>query len=169
MLLLNSKRGQIQNYLAVIIFLFGFAIITIIAALLMANIKTSFQSAGLYTGVLEETGDDFISALNLYDKIMVLVMVVLIIGVGLTSFRINTAPAFFIVTLIMGTFLGFVSYFFNYVFIQTVSQPVFTATIVAFPLTILICTNLHWVALVAMVVGSITLYAKKPATLDTLE
>ena len=30
--------------------------------------------------------------------------------------------------------------------------------------TLLICTNLHWVALAAFVIGSITLYAKKPTS-----
>ena len=89
-------------------------------------------------------------------------MIALIIGVGLTSFRLNTAPAFFIVTIIMGMFMGVVSYFFNYIFSQIVSDAAFATTIVFFPRTILICTNLHWIALVCLVVGSITLYGKKP-------
>lgn len=82
-------------------------------------------------------------------------------GVGLTSFKLNTAPAFFIVTFVMGIFLGFVSYFFNFLFQNLVSDAVFSTTLLLFPRTLLICTNFHWISLIVMVVGSITLYAKK--------
>jgi len=160
--LLGSKKGQIQNYLAVVIFLFGFGLISIFATLLWVNMIQGFTDAGYYDGEMESTGNAFLTALQLYDYIMVLVMVALIIGVGVTSFRLNTAPAFFIVTIIMGIFMGFVSYFFNYIFSQIVSDASFAAVIVFFPRTIIICTNLHWVALAALIIGSVTLYGKRP-------
>ena len=160
--LLGSKKGQIQNYLAVVIFLFGFGLISIFATLLWVNMIQGFTTAGYYSGEMESTGNAFLVALQLYDYIMVLVMVALIIGVGVTSFRLNTAPAFFIVTIIMGIFMGFVSYFFNYIFSQIVSDASFAAVIVFFPRTIIICTNLHWVALAALIIGSVTLYGKRP-------
>lgn len=160
--LLNSKKGQIQNYIAVVVFLFGFGIISILATLIWVNMISEFTAAGYYTGAMETAGDSFLAALQLYDYIIVFVMVALIIGVGLTSFRLNTAPAFFIVTIIMGMFMGVVSYFFNYIFSQIVSEEVFASVIVFFPRTIMIGTNLHWIALVCLVIGSITLYGKKP-------
>ena len=92
---------------------------------------------------------------------MVLLMVFLILGIGLTSFRLATSTAFFIITFITGIFWGLVSYFFNFVFIQLVSPDVFSAALGAFPRTMLINTNLHWVMLASIIVGSITLYAKK--------
>ena len=158
----GSKKGQIYNYLAVVVFLFGFGIISILATLLWTNMITEFTVAGYYTDELASTGNAFLTALQLYDYIIVFVMIALIIGVGLTSFRLNTSPAFFIVTIIMGMFMGIVSYFFNYIFSQIVSDVAFATTIVFFPRTIMICTNLHWVALVCLVVGSITLYGKRP-------
>jgi len=160
--LLSSKKGQVHNYIAVVVFLMGFGLISIIATLIWVNMINEFTTTGIYTGVIESTGNAFLSALQLYDYIIVFIMIALIIGVGLTSFRLNTSPGFFIVTIIMGMFMATVSYFFNYIFSQIVSQDVFAATVVMFPRTILICTNLHWVALVALIVGSITLYAKKP-------
>ena len=44
---------------------------------------------------------------------------------------------------------------------SAVSYSIFSAVIVSFPKTILICTNLHWVMLAMMVIGSITLYGKR--------
>lgn len=161
MCLLKSKRGQIQNYIAVIIVLFIFAIMSMIATVIYLGIITAFTDAGLYTGIIATTGNSFLSALRLYDSIIVLLMVVLIIGVGVTSFKLNTAPRFFIVSIIMAVFMGFVSFFFSFMFKEIVSDATFTTVYALFPNSILICTNLHWVALVTFVVGSITLYAKK--------
>ena len=42
-----------------------------------------------------------------------------------------------------------------------VSDATFTATVAAFPRTMIINTNLHWVALAAIIIGSISLYGKK--------
>ncbi len=159
--LLNSKKGQTENYLAVVIVLFTFVFFSMLGTVLFLRFKTAFIDAGLYVGVIESTGESFLAAFQMYDYITVIVMIVLIIGVALTSFKLNTAPAFFIVTLIMGVFLGYVSYFFSYMFIQIISEDAFDAVLIMFPRSILICTNLHWIGLVAMVIGSITLYAKR--------
>lgn len=161
MCLLKFKKGQVQNYIAIVIVLFTFAIMSMIATVIFLGLRTAFIDAGIYTGVIETTGNSFLSALRLYDSILVLLMVVLIIGVGITSFKLNTAPRFFIVTLIMASFMGFVAYFFSFLFKEMVSDSAFATAYALFPNSILVCTNLHWVALVALVVGSITLYAKR--------
>lgn len=159
-----SRKGQIQNYLVVIVFLFVMGFINILAFYLHSQFIDAFTAAGIYTGVIAETGAKFASALQLYDWVILLIMIALIISVALTSFRLSTSPAFFIITIFMAVFLGAISYFFNYMFQQLVSQPFFAATLLFFPRTILIGTNLHWIGLVALVVGSITLYAKKDSS-----
>ena len=156
-----NKNGQARNYLAVVMFLVGFGLISIIALLIYNSFIDGFTTAGMYTGVVASTGNSFLTALQFFDYIIVLIMIVLIIGVGVTSYKLNTAPVFFIVTLFMGALTGFVSYFMNYIFVQIVSNEAFSSVITMFPRTILICTNLHWVALACILVGSITLYAKK--------
>ena len=49
----------------------------------------------------------------------------------------------------------------NYIFSEIVNQSVFNAVVVHFPKTIIICTNLHWIMLIMIVIGSITLFAKR--------
>ncbi len=156
-----SRKGQVRNYFVVILFLFGFGFISILSAVIWNGFIDAYTSAGIYSGQLKVSGDQFLNAIVIHDYIIVLVMIALIIGVGVTSFRLNTSPVFFIVTLIMGVFLGFISFFFNYLFVQLVSDSVFSITLLLFPRTLIICTNLHWVSLIALVVGSITLYAKR--------
>lgn len=159
MSLLNSK-GQ-TNEFAAVAFLFTFGFLTILAMVLQLAFVQGFTDAGYYTGQIKETGDAFTKAISVFDYITVFFMVALIIGIGVTSYRLNTAPVFFVVTLVMGAVVGFVSYIYNYVFLQMISDSSFSVAITYFPKTILILTNLHWVALVLIVIGSITLYGKR--------
>ena len=161
--ILHGRKGQIENYIVVVLFLFGFGIISMIAAVLHNGLTDAFTDAGIYVGQIAVTGNQFYNAILMHDVIVVIFMAVLIIGVGLTSFRLNTAPAFFILSIIAAAFMGLVSYFFNYLFSQIVSNSVFDTVRALFPNTILICTNLHWIALAALVIGSVTLYAKRPS------
>ena len=159
--LLGSKKGQAENYIAVAIFLLIFGFISILATFMWMEFIDAFTEAGYYENEIQETGDKFLATLKLYDSIMVFIMIVLLIGVGLTSYQLRTSPAFFIITLITAALTGFVSFFFNFIFIELVSDDLFAATLVFFPKTMIINTNLHWITLAVIVIGSITLYAKK--------
>ncbi len=161
MSLFGSKKGQAENYIAVAIFLLIFGFISVLATFMWIQFIDAFDEAGYYEDQMEETGNKFLNTLKLYDTIIVFMMIVLLIGVGLTSYKLRTSPAFFIITLITAAITGFVSFFFNFIFIELVSDDLFATTLVFFPKTILICTNLHWITLAAIVIGSITLYAKK--------
>jgi len=161
MSLFDFKKGQIHNYLLVPIILIGMAIEIIFMTKFLQEFIIQFQGTGLYTGVIETVGNQFLAVMQLYDIVFVFFMTALIIGVGLTSYRLNTSPAFFIVTLIGASLMGLVSYFFNFIFSQIVSQPVLIGTAALFPRTLLFCTNFHWIALISLVIGSIALYGKK--------
>ncbi len=160
--ILNNK-GQMKSYVAILAFLFIFGISVMISMVLLIDMKDAWVSSGLYDGQIEQTGDQFIAGLQVFDYISVLVMVFMIIGIILTSYKLATAPGFFVVTMFFGAFLGFLSYILNYIFIQFISNPVIATAQVYFPKTILLCTNLHWVSLAAIVLGSIALYAKRPS------
>lgn len=164
MKLSGSKKGQIANYIAIITFIFTFALLTMIATIVHLGIIEGFTDAGLYTGQIKITGDQFQAALLFHDFVIILMAVALIIGLAATSFKLNTRPIFFVLSIFMATFLGFVSYFFNFIFIQIVSESAFDTVRVLFPFTMILATNLHWVALTCFVIGSISLYAKPPGS-----
>ena len=157
----SSSRGQTSNYFAAILVLFFFGFTSILSWVIFSGFITQFTATGYYTGLTEQTGNAILSTLQMFDLIIVFIMVATIIAIGLTSYRLNTSMGFFIVSIIMASFTGFISYVFNYVFLQFISTDAVNAALVHFPRTILVCTNLHWVALMLFVVGSITLYAKR--------
>ena len=160
--LLSFRNGQIRNYIAVLVFLFIFGFASMFGMIILRNTTDAFKGTNYYNGTTAEVvGNQYLNAFRIFDYIIILVMISLIIGIGVTSYKLATAPVFFIVSIIMAAFLGFMGYFFSYIFVRVVSQQVFQSIIFAFPRTIVICTNLHWVGLLVFVVGSITLYAKR--------
>lgn len=159
--LLKCKKAQARDHFAIIVFLFIFSFMSFLGFALYLEFVSAFQASGFYVGQVESTGNAILESFKMYDMIIVVVMVLLIVALALSNFKLRTSPAFLIITIIEAVFTGYVSFFFNYIFIQMVSDPIFNAVIVFFPRTLVIMTNLHWVALVAIIVGSIALYGKK--------
>ena len=166
--LLDSKRGQMQNYMVVVTVLFAFGFLSILAMTIFIPMDSAWQDSGFYNGAVEENANKFKEGLKMFDKIITLVMVMMIVGVGVSSFKLRTSKVALIVSIILIPFLGFISYFFNHLFREMVSDVAFAVALTFFPITLLICTNLHWVALIAFIVGSITLYAKSEPELETV-
>jgi len=157
-----NKKGQQVNYFIIILFLVGFGFTSIMSLFIYNQFVTVYESTGYLTGdSAQDAINGFRKGLEIYDDIILLVLTAFVNRFRGTSYKLRTHPMFFIVTLIEGAMLGFVSYFFNFIFIQLVSPVVFATTILSFPKTIIICTNLHWIALAGIIVGSVTLYAKK--------
>ena len=156
-----DKKGVGRGVIAAIIFLFVMSFLTILGYLLLNSFITEFSSTAYYSSEVQYVGETFLNSLRTLDYVIPLIMIIFIIGIAVTSYKVASAPVFFLITFVMAAMYGFISYFFVYIFSQIVSQPIFTATILYFPNTILICTNLHWVSLIMLLVGSIALYGKK--------
>lgn len=166
--MLGNRKAQGHNYLAVIIFLVVFGFFNIVAYTIWLEFVTALTAGGYNTGVVAQTINDWTNGFRAFDYVTVGLVVIMIIGTGILSFQIKTKTTYFIVTIILAAFWGFISYFFNYVFIQLVQPAIFTTAIGFFPKTLLVCTNLHWIMIAEIVVGSITLFGKKETELQTL-
>ena len=160
--LMTNKKAQGSNYISIVLVLFLFGVVNIVAYLILTSFITQVSTTGLYNGQAVVAGDGFVKGLQSFDYTIVLLAVIFIIGIAITSFRIAANRAFFIVTVVMGIFWCFISYIFNYIFAQYVGQAVFAVVLGVFPRTMLLLTNLHWLCLIMVIVGSISLYAKRP-------
>jgi hypothetical protein len=161
MSLSNSKKGVIRDTMAVLVFLFIFGFVNILGYVILDSFNTEFSGTDYYYSEVEYVGNQFLGGLRILDWVIVVILGLMIIGIGISSFKVASSPVFFILTFIIAPALGFVGFFFNHLFAQLVSDSTFTAALVFFPNTLLICTNLHWIALTCIIVGSLTLYAKK--------
>lgn len=155
-----NKKAALEDYTALIIALFCFGFISILAYLIYYGFSSIMASSALYNSDIALVLSRFNTALLFFDKIIAVLMIGLIISIGILNYRIKTTPIYLLVLILFSSFLGLISYFFNYLFLSMVSESVFAPVISFFPITLIICTNFHWIALVALVVGAITLYAK---------
>jgi len=159
--LLNSKKGQGLNYLAPIIILVMFGFLNILAYVIFTSFITSIAATGLYDANAQAVAAGFLNGIQAYDYLIIFLAIIFVVGIGMTSFFIATSRIFFLITLILGIFWAFVAYFFSYIFAQLVEPAVFAVAKGVFPRTLLLLTNLHWLALLFIIVGSLTLYAKR--------
>ena len=157
----NYKQGMVKSSIAIVVFLFTFAILCIIGYLMLASYCLELSHTSYWDSNMNYVCERFLFSIAMGDYIIVFLMVILIAGIAVTSYKLASRPVFFIVMFFMAALEGYVAYIFNYIFSQIVSQSVFTTTVAHFPITLLICTNLHWVALVSIVIGSIALYGKE--------
>lgn len=160
--LFDSKKGTIMNFIAPIISLFTFIFMIVFARVLYNNIinvyiSSGFASSDAAIGAIA----GFTLAMNAFDYIGGILLMVFVVALGVTNYKISASPIFFWVNFMFVAFLGFVSYFFNYALISILSNEIFGLVLVSFPISILIASNFHWIALLFFAVGNITLYAKR--------
>ena len=162
--LLSSKRGvsvssviaPLARIMMLSVFLMALYLVydkflsTISITQIFLDHPTSISNASKFTAVM-----------NLFDYIVVVMTLSLIAGIGYTSYRIAADKVFFAIVLFTSILYGYIGYVLSYTGSTIVLSGVFSSILVYFPKTLIIITNLHWLALVQLVIGSIALYAKK--------
>ena len=163
----NKKAQSERDFSSIILVLFGLGFIFIIASFIGINLITNFMAQFPALAILQESEQKFIDAYGVFDNLFVFIMIALLIGIGITSYKLATSKVFFLISFILAGLYGMVAYFFSYMFGQIASQPILSTVTLIFPNTILVCTNLHWVSLAMIIISSITLYAKRDGGVDT--
>lgn len=163
----KKKKGSVfYSVITIPMVLFVFAIISIMGYYMFVEITdaqlTVFNDTGFYDPSMEEVVNDFDRSYRFLDWAMLMILVALNIGLVITSFKVKSHPVFVVILMFLAPLMGFISYYLNYVFSEFVSQEVFNTAIATFPKTMIIGTNLHWIALMAIVIAGISLFAKKP-------
>lgn len=158
---LKYKKGQFASYMAAIALLVFFGFISIISYVIYDGYIDALNDTGLYTGQVQVTGEKFRGGISALDYVTVALMLIFIIGAGITSYKISATKLGFLITLVLAAVFGFISFLFNYVFQEMIRPAVLQVGVAVFPRTILVCTNLHWVMLALIIVGSVTLYGKR--------
>ena len=145
-----------------VVFLFVFMVSSIFGVLISGSIIQGYIDSGIMDSDQMTAANQFLNVLGYFDKIAVALMIILVVGIAITSYRINSAPVFFVIVFIMAGLFCLASYILNFLFLEIFSDAAFTTVLLLFPSSILIGTNLHWIALAMVVVGSITMFGKKP-------
>ena len=161
MKLFGFKKAQAPiNIFLPIMSLFGFGIILLFISLLAYLIAQQILIAFPTVDGLSSIINQILGIYKIYDYVCLTLAIIFIIGIGVTSYRIRAHPVFYIITFVTSVFYGFVAYVLSYMFSTFASDANFIVILYLFPLTILLLTNLHWVALAMIIISAIALYSR---------
>ncbi len=159
---LKSKRGLAKDILGALVFLLVFSVSAIVAYALYDGFMSEFEENNLLeSGAGKRVEEGFNNAMRSYDYILLIVFVILNIGLGITTYKIASPPIHFIVHFFLAAFYGIIAYLMNFAYAEFVSVPVISSIMNYFPISTVLLTNMHWLALFMLVLGSITTYVKK--------
>ena len=158
---LSGKKAEMNLYMQIIAVVVMFSFCAFIGTIVWQTFDTTFQTTTYYQGDVVDNMLNFNIFFRSLDYFTIFIMMACVISVAAIFWGKSSPAIFFVVTFIEGFFLGLISYIFNILFFEFASNSVFISIITYFPRTILLCTNLHWYALVLWIVGAVALYAKR--------
>lgn len=161
MRLLGFKRGNIQSYVAGMLLLFVLGFGSLFGYLWFSSFVDEMDDTVVWSSEMSSFSSSALSGMRVVDYVFVVVVICVIIGVGVTTYRVASSPIYFFVTFLLMPFLALLSYILVYTFSQIASNSVFSGIVGFFPRTVALVTNLHWILLGMVVVGSISMFAKR--------
>lgn len=157
----EQSKNPLVRPIIIVVGLLGFGMLIFFLMSFLNEFFTSFNATGLNDSTIDDFQTNMLNIFGLFDWLIVAFMVAAIFTTGVVGYIKTTPPVFFVLNLILAPLLAYIAYFFNYVFSQYVSESFFTYAYNALPNTLLICTNLHWIALAGIIISSITWFRKK--------
>jgi heme/copper-type cytochrome/quinol oxidase subunit 2 len=161
---LSNKRGNIELTKFIATALVSFMLIGMVALfvyLFNSTFFENFNATGYNTTDTAKVEGSIIGSLKMIDLVMVILIIVSLISVGVYEYRHPEDPIGFIITFFVAPFLGFMAYVFNYIFYQYAFSGSFSSVVNYYPNTIIILTNMHWLALAMLIIGSFAIYSQK--------
>lgn len=155
----NKKSQSAVNIFLPIISLFFFGVVLIFSGFFAYSIASTILSTFPTVSGLATAINGVLAIYSFLDYAVLILSVFFIILIGYTSYRLKSYPMYYLLTFFTSAFYGFIAYVLSYIFSQYASNAIFVTILYMFPLTILLLTNLHWIALAMIIVGAITFYS----------
>jgi hypothetical protein len=162
-MLIDSSKAQTNVYsvwLFPIIALFVLGVGTIIGYYFLSATNNAWSETGQLSSVGATVFEKFGNAILFFDWVAVIFLVVLVLGGAWWLHERTGKPLEFLGMFFMAPFIGFIAYIYNYIFVEFISTDILFTTAQMFPKITVIATNLHWVALVMLVIGAVVFFTK---------
>lgn len=158
--LLGSKKGILRSATVAAFAVFAIALTFLVAATIHKEADNQLQTLPYYTSQVGDLMDSYYNTYRILDYLMILIVIALVIGIAVSSLKVASNPVYFAIVFLLTPILAAVCYSLSYIFIQFASNSYFTSVVSIFPRTIFFSSNLHWIFLIEIAVGSITMYGK---------
>jgi|2_EtaG_2_1085320.scaffolds.fasta_scaffold94471_2 hypothetical protein len=168
---LGSKKGNaILDVIFIIIFIFGFALSTIIGYKFFLDINEDLQDQDTFNNQSKEILNDLEGKYpSLFDGAFLVILIFLWIAGIVASFMVDTNPIFLVATVVMMVFVLFLATVFSNAYEEVTDNDGLYSATQEFPITDFLMGNLYTIALIMGMTIIIVLFGKFKAGGGLLE
>ena len=157
----RKKKGQIQDIAFFLILVFTLVFVLLLSKYIMVKFNEALEEDGLHTTESRQALIDMDVAFPTFDNMILVVLVLLSIGLVITSFFIPTHPIFIVINVFGIFFLAFLGMLLSNMYADIISEsPEMASVSGTFPKLNFVMNQLPWIAVVLVFLVTIVQYSK---------
>ncbi len=157
----TKKKAQIQQIAFFLILVFSIIFVLLISKYILVEFNDALEEDGLHTTESRQALVDMDVAFPTFDNMILVVLVLLSIGLIITSFFIPTHPIFMIINVFGIFFLAFLGMLLSNMYRDIIIEsPELASVSGTFPKLEFVMNQLPWIACILVFIVTIVQYSK---------
>ena len=158
---LRRKQGQIQQIAFFLVLVFSIVFILLLSKYILTEFNNALEEDDLHTTESRQALVDMNVAFPTFDNMILVVLVLLSIGLVITSFFIPTHPIFLVINVFGIFFLAFIGMLLSNMYKDIIDESIELATVSGtFPKLNFVMNQLPWIAVILVFLVTIIQYSK---------
>ncbi len=156
-----KKKGQIEQIAFFLILIFSLVFSLLLSKYILVQFDNALEEDGLHTTESRQAIVDMNVAFPTFDNMILVVIVLLAIGLIITSFLIPTHPVFIVVNVFGIFFLAFLGMLLSNMYQDILGESSELAEVSGtFPKLNFVMNQLPWIAVILVFISTIVQYSK---------
>ena len=157
----KKKKGQIQQIAFFLVLVFSLILTLLVSKYILVSFNEALEDDDLHTTESRQSLVDMDVMFPTFDNAILFVLVVLSIGLIITSFLIPTHPVFMVVNVFGIFFLAFIGMLLSNMYADIIAESTELASVYStFPKLNFVMNQLPWIAVILVFVSTIVQYSK---------
>ena len=157
----TKKKAQIQQIAFFLILIFTVVFTLLLSKYILVEFNSALEEDGLHTTESRQALIDMDVAFPTFDNMILVVIVLLAIGLIITSFFIPTHPIFMVINVFGIFFLAFLGMLLSNMYKDIIDESVELASVFStFPKLNFVMNQLPWIAVILVFIVTIVQYSK---------
>ena len=158
---LRRKQGQIQQIAFFLVLVFSIVFILLLSKYILTEFNNALEDDNLHTTESRQALVDMDVAFPTFDNMILVVLVLLSIGLIITSFFIPTHPIFLVINVFGIFFLAFIGMLLSNMYKDIIDESSELASVSgSFPKLTFVMNQLPWIAVILVFLVTIIQYSK---------
>jgi len=159
--ILMGKKGQLQQIAFFLILIFSVTFTLLISKLVLSEFNDALEEDDIHTAESRQSITDMGVAFPTFDNMILVVLILLAIGLIITSFLIPTHPIFMVINVFGIFFLCFLGMILSNLYADIIANsPDLAAVYTSFPKLTFVMNQLPWIAAILVFLITIIQYSR---------